>query len=66
MHRCAARVGRDFGYAVTVIHDACATCDQALEGQSIPAAQVHATYMFALAFAYASAVSSEQYLAGSN
>ena len=66
-HMCidaAARASSDFGYATTVIHDACATRDQAFEGQSIAAAQVHAAYMAALAFAYASVVSTEQYLAG--
>ena len=52
----------NFGYAATVIHDACATRDQEFEGQSIPAAQVHAAYMAALAFAYANVVSTEQYL----
>ncbi|MGE8295496.1 MAG: cysteine hydrolase family protein [Pseudomonas sp.] len=66
-HMCidaAARASSDFGYATTVIHDACATRDQEFEGLSIPAAQVHAAYMAALAFAYASVVSTEQYLAG--
>jgi len=66
-HMCidaAARASSDFGYATTVIHDACATRDQSFEGQSIAAAQVHAAYMAALAFAYASVVSTEQYLAG--
>lgn len=64
-HMCidaAARASSDFGYATTVIHDACATRDQEFEGQSIPAAQVHAAYMAALAFAYANVVSTEQYL----
>ena len=66
-HMCidaAARASADFGYATTVIHDACATRDQDFEGRSIAAEQVHAAYMAALAFAYASVVSTEQYLAG--
>ncbi|MBZ9666450.1 cysteine hydrolase [Pseudomonas sp. LMG 31766] len=66
-HMCidaAARASSDYGYATTVIHDACATRDQAFEGQVIEAAQVHAAYMAALAFAYARVVSTEQYLAG--
>jgi nicotinamidase-related amidase len=65
-HMCiaaAARASADFGYATTVIHDACATHDQAFEGITIPAAQVHAANMAALAFAYATVISTEQYLA---
>ena len=41
-HMCidaAARASSDFGYATTVIHDACATRDHEFEGQSIPAAR---------------------------
>lgn len=64
-HMCidaAARASADFGYATTVLHDACATREQSFEGQQVPAAQVHAAYMAALAFAYAQVVSTEQYL----
>jgi nicotinamidase-related amidase len=60
----AARASADFGYATTVIHDACATHDQTFEGVTVAAAQVHAANMAALAFAYAQVVSTEQYLAG--
>ncbi|OLU30523.1 cysteine hydrolase family protein [Pseudomonas sp. PA27(2017)] len=66
-HMCidaAARASADFGYATTVIHDACATRDQEFEGKQVSADQVQAAYMAALAFAYASVVSTEQYLAG--
>ncbi|WP_027896596.1 cysteine hydrolase family protein [Zestomonas thermotolerans] len=65
-HMCidaAARASADFGYATTVIHDACATRDQEFLGRRIPAEQVHAAYMAALAFAYAQVVSTEEYLA---
>lgn len=65
-HMCidaAARASSDFGYTTTVVHDACATRDQEFDGQSIAATQVHAAYMAALAFAYASVVSTTQYLA---
>ncbi|AVO54733.1 cysteine hydrolase family protein [Ectopseudomonas mendocina] len=64
-HMCidaAARASSDFGYTTTVVHDACATRDQDFEGLSVPATQVHAAYMASLAFAYASVVSTEQYL----
>ncbi|MFI7864176.1 cysteine hydrolase family protein [Ectopseudomonas khazarica] len=66
-HMCidaAARASSDFGYATCVVHDACATREQTFEGQSIGAAEVHAAYMAALAFAYAQVLSTEQYLAG--
>jgi len=56
-HMCieaTTRAAADFGYKVTVAHDACATMDLEFNGQTVPAAQVHATAMAALAFAYAS------------
>ncbi|CRM03399.1 MULTISPECIES: cysteine hydrolase family protein [Pseudomonas] len=64
-HMCidaVVRAAADLGYKVTVIHDACATCDQNFNGQVIPAAQVHGAYMAALAFGYASVVSTQDYL----
>ncbi|MFK8331960.1 cysteine hydrolase family protein [Pseudomonas sp. BJa5] len=64
-HMCidaATRAAADFGYDTTVIHDACATRAQEFNGVTIPAAQVHATYMAALAFAYAQVISTEDYL----
>ena len=66
-HMCidaAARASADYGYATTVIHDACATRDQEFEGSHVAATQVQAAYMAALAFAYATVTSTEQYLAG--
>lgn len=66
-HMCidaAARASADYGYATTVIHDACATRDQEFDGKHVPAPQVQAAYMAALAFAYATVTSTEQYLAG--
>lgn len=66
-HMCidaAARASSDLGYATTVVHDACATHAQEFAGQHIAAAQVHAAFMAALAFAYATVVSTEEYLAG--
>lgn len=64
-HMCvhaAARAAADVGYAVTVVHDACATRDLEFNGVTVPAAQVHAAFMAALAFAYAKVVSTEEYL----
>ncbi|MCJ8205501.1 cysteine hydrolase family protein [Pseudomonas sp. RGM2987] len=64
-HMCVdgvTRAAADLGYGVTVIHDACATRDLEFNGVVVPAAQVHAAFMAALGFAYASVVSTEQFL----
>ncbi|WP_302409660.1 cysteine hydrolase family protein [Comamonas kerstersii] len=65
-HMCVdatTRAASDLGYPVTVVHDACATRDLEFDGQTVPAAQVHAAFMSALAFAYARVVSCREYLA---
>jgi nicotinamidase-related amidase len=65
-HMCVdgiTRAAADFGYKVTVIHDACATRDLEFNGVTVPAAHVHAAFMAALAFAYASVVSANDFLA---
>lgn len=67
-HMCidgATRAAADLGYGVTVIHDACATRDLEFNGVVVPAAQVHAAFMSSLGFAYASVVSTDEFLAGS-
>jgi hypothetical protein len=46
-----------------VIHDACATRDLEFNGVTVPAAHVHAAFMSALGFAYASVVSTDEFLA---
>ncbi len=64
-HMCVdagVRAAKDFGYTVTVVHDACATRDLEFQGETIPAAQTHAAYMAALGFAYASVQSTEEFL----
>ncbi|WP_218997738.1 cysteine hydrolase family protein [Shewanella algae] len=56
-HMCieaTSRAASDFGYKVTVVEDACTTLDLEFNGVKVPAAQVHATAMAALEFAYAS------------
>ena len=66
-HMCIDGVTRaavDFGYPVTVIHDACATLDLEFGGVTVPAAQVHAAFMAALQFGYATLLSTEEFLAG--
>lgn len=65
-HMCidaGVRAAADLGYRVTVLHDACATRDLEFEGIVVPAAHVHAAFMSALGFAYASVVSTDHYLA---
>jgi len=64
-HMCvdaASRAAKDFGYGVTVLHDACATLDLEFNGVKTPASQVQAAYMSALQFGYASVVSTSEYL----
>jgi nicotinamidase-related amidase len=64
-HMCVdatARAAKDFGYEVTVVHDACATRDLEFNGVTVAAAEVHAAFMAALAFAYATVVSTADHL----
>jgi nicotinamidase-related amidase len=64
-HMCVdaiTRASADFGYKATVIHDAVATLDMEFNGVKVPAAHVHAAFMAALGFAYATMLSMEQYI----
>ncbi|CDF93009.1 cysteine hydrolase family protein [Pseudomonas sp. SHC52] len=64
-HMCIDAVVRaavDMGYAVTVLHDACATLDLTFGGVSVPAAQAHATIMAAFEFGYATVKPVDEYL----
>lgn len=47
------RAAVDLGYEVSVAHDACATMALEFEGRRIPAADVHAAFLAALADGYA-------------
>ncbi|RUR44959.1 hypothetical protein ELY40_15900 [Vreelandella populi] len=62
MHRCNYRAASDLGYKTTIIHDACATLDLEFDGRKVPASQVHATIMAALAFAYGTVTTTQQYV----
>jgi len=65
-HMCidaTCRAASDLGYKTIVIHDACATRDLEFSGQVVPATQVHAALMAALAFAYATVTTTDEYLA---
>ena len=64
-HMCVdatTRAANDLGYKTTTIHDACATLDLEFAGVPVPAAQVHAAIMAALAFAYGSVVSTDEFV----
>lgn len=64
-HMCidaTARAAFDFGYTVTVVGDACATRALSIDGVEVPATHVHAAFMAALAFAYATVVSTTDLL----
>jgi nicotinamidase-related amidase len=64
-HMCVDAVSRaanDFGYKVTVIHDACASRDLEFDGVRVPAAHAHAAFMAALGFGYATMRSTDEYL----
>ena len=64
-HMCvdaATRAAADFGYRVTVAHDACASRDLEFAGTRVPAAQAHAAFMAALGFGYAELRSTDELL----
>ncbi|KRG69278.1 Isochorismatase [Stenotrophomonas terrae] len=66
-HMCVDAVvlaSADMGYAVTVLHDACATRDLEFNGVVAPAAQVHAAMMASFAFGYGRVLAADAYLAG--
>ena len=54
------RAAADLGFAVTVVHDACAAPGLAFGGLEVPAPSVSAAFLGALADGYASVVSAEE------
>jgi len=63
-HMCveaAVRAAADYGFEVTVIHDACATRDLEFDGTIVPADQVHAGALAAMNGNYAKVVSTEEF-----
>ncbi|WP_315982545.1 isochorismatase family protein [Aliamphritea spongicola] len=65
-HMCidaGARAAADFGYEVSVAHDACATLDLSFDGKTVAAADVHHAYMSALSFGYGRVASTDELLA---
>lgn len=66
-HMCidaTTRAAFDLGFACTVLADACATRDLVFDGVTVPAAQVHASFMAALSSPYAQVVGTAAWLAG--
>ncbi|WP_033406239.1 cysteine hydrolase family protein [Kiloniella laminariae] len=64
-HMCIdalTRAASDHGFDCVVAEDACATRDLEFKGVTIPAEQVHAAFMSALAFAYAKVTPSDDAL----
>jgi len=64
-HMCVdaiIRAASDFGYKVTVVHDACASRDLEFNGVRVPAAHVHAAFMAALGVSYATMRSTSDYV----
>lgn len=64
-HMCidsTTRAAHDLGYECLVVHDACATKSLRFGDLDVPAAQVHAAFMHALGFAFATVLSREQVL----
>jgi nicotinamidase-related amidase len=64
-HMCVdgtTRAANDYGYNCILIHDACASRDLEFNGVKIPAEHAHASFMAALSFAYAKALSTNEFL----
>ena len=63
-HMCidaTTRAAADLGYSCIVVHDACATKDLEFVGIKILAAEVHGSFMAALASAYANVLSFNEF-----
>lgn len=63
-HMCveaAVRAAADYGFEVTVVHDACATRDLEFDGTTVPASQVHAGALAAMSGSYAEVVSADEF-----
>jgi nicotinamidase-related amidase len=63
-HMCveaAVRAAADFGFDVTVVHDACATRDLEFDGTTVPAGQVHAGALAAMNGSYAKVISTNEF-----
>lgn len=61
-----ARAAADFGFAVTVVEDACGAKEQSFAGQTVPAPLVHAAIMAPLAMSYGRVVTTDEHLAATS
>jgi len=64
-HMCVdatTRAAVDLGFEVTIVKDACATRDLVFEGNTVPANNVHASFLAALGFAYGKIVSADEFI----
>ena len=64
-HMCVdatVRAAKDLGYDVTLIGDACATCDLAIWGQFVQAKEVHKSFLAALAYFYAGVMQAHEFI----
>lgn len=65
-HMCidtTVRAAFDLGYSCKVIYDACATRDLEFEGRIVAAADVHAAFMSALKFVFATLHTTKKFVA---
>jgi len=63
-HMCVdatTRAAFDYGFECVVLYDACATKTLSFNGKSIPAEQVHGSFLAALSGTYAKVISIEQF-----
>ena len=68
-HMCidaTTRAATDLGFYCTVIHDGCATRNLEFSGRTIPAEEVHGSFMAALGAAYAKVISSDEFVSSIN
>lgn len=66
-HMCVdatTRTAFDHGFQCTVLHDACATATLSFNSDIVPAKQVHAAFLAALAAVYAKVISTDDFIAG--
>ena len=64
-HMCidaSTRAAADLGFSCVVVHDGCATRDLEFGGKTIPAGDVHASFMSALAMGYARVLDFKDFL----
>lgn len=68
-HMCVdavVRAANDYGYKVSVVHDACASRDMEFNGVHVPAATAHAAFMAALGFGYATMMTAGEFVDSTN